>query len=79
MGSAGLDVYEGETAYFFEDKSEEIMKDSILAQLIGSPNVIVTSHQAFLTHQALANIAESTLASIQQWKNGEKLTNEVKK
>ena len=52
MGGAALDVYEEETEYFFEDFSEEIMPDDVLSRLISMPNVLVTSHQAFLTKEA---------------------------
>ena len=64
VGAACLDVYEEESEFFFEDLSGHIMKDDILARLISMPNVIVTSHQAFLTKEALANIAETTVRNI---------------
>lgn len=64
VGSAGLDVYEEETDYFFEDCSESAINDDILARLMTFPNVLVTSHQAFLTREALNNIASSTLENI---------------
>lgn len=60
----GLDVYEEEEALFFEDLSETIIQDDVFARLLTFPNVIVTSHQAFLTDEALHNIAETTLANI---------------
>lgn len=60
VGAACLDVYEEESDFFFEDFSGHILEDDILARLISMPNVIVTSHQAFLTEEALSNIAEST-------------------
>ncbi len=64
VGAACLDVYEEESDLFFEDNSGHIMEDDTLARLISMPNVIVTSHQAFLTKEALTNIAETTLQNI---------------
>ena len=64
IGGACLDVYEEESELFFEDNSLRIVKDDILARLISMPNVLITSHQAFLTDEALANIAETTLDGI---------------
>ncbi len=64
LGGACLDVYEEEVDLFYEDNSETIIKDDILARLIGLPNVIVTSHQGFLTREALSNIASTTLENI---------------
>lgn len=72
VGAACLDVYEEESDFFFEDYSGHIIDDDILARLISMPNVIVTSHQAFLTEEALMNIAETTINNlIQFFKNGE--------
>ena len=64
VGAACLDVYEEESELFFEDFSGHIIDDDILARLISMPNVIVTSHQAFLTEEALNNIAETTVNNI---------------
>ena len=64
VGAACLDVYEEEADIFFEDRSGHILNDELLARLISMPNVIVTSHQAFLTEEALGNIAETTLNNI---------------
>ena len=64
IGSAGLDVYEEEADIFFEDRSGHILNDELLSRLISMPNVIVTSHQAFLTEEALNNIAETTVGNI---------------
>ncbi len=64
IGAACLDVYEEETDVFFEDRSGHIMDDELLSRLISMPNVIVTSHQAFLTKEALNNIAETTVTNI---------------
>ena len=64
VGAACLDVYEEESDFFFEDLSGHIVDDDILARLISMPNVIVTSHQAFLTDEALENIARTTLDNL---------------
>lgn len=64
VGAACLDVYEEESDLFFEDNSGHIMDDDVLARLISMPNVIVTSHQAFLTEEALSNIAETTVKNL---------------
>ena len=64
VGAACLDVYEEESDFFFEDYSGHILEDDVLARLISMPNVIVTSHQAFLTEEALSNIAETTVKNI---------------
>jgi D-lactate dehydrogenase len=64
VGAACLDVYEEESEFFFEDFSGHIIEDDTLARLISMPNVIVTSHQAFLTEEALLNIAQTTVNNI---------------
>jgi D-lactate dehydrogenase len=64
IGSLALDVYEEEGSLFFEDRSDEILDDDVFARLLTFPNVLITAHQAFLTHEALAAIAETTLANI---------------
>ncbi len=64
VGAACLDVYEEESDLFFEDNSGHIIQDDTLARLITMPNVIVTSHQAFLTNEALENIAKTTVENI---------------
>ena len=64
IGAACLDVYEEEADIFFEDRSGHILDDDLLSRLISMPNVIVTSHQAFLTEEALSNIAETTVNNI---------------
>ena len=72
IGGACLDVYEEESDLFFEDNSGHILEDDTLARLISMPNVIVTSHQAFLTREALNNIAETTIENIVTFfKNGQ--------
>ncbi len=77
ISAAGLDVYEEESDYFYEDKSELVMRDEILTLLTSLPNVIVTSHQAFLTKEALTNIASTTLENVRAFFAGEALENEI--
>lgn len=77
VGAAGLDVYEEETDLFYEDFSNTIIQDDVLARLISMPNVIVTSHQAFLTMEALSNIAETTLDNLNEFFEGKFLSNEI--
>ncbi len=77
IGYAGLDVYEEEEGVFFENLSDQILQDDQLARLLTFPNVILTSHQAFLTHEALSNIAHTTLQNISDFEFGKTLTNEV--
>lgn len=76
---ACLDVYEEESEFFFEDFSGEIIQDDVLARLLSLPNVVITSHQAFLTEEALMNIAKTTLENIDDFFSEKKLANEVKK
>ena len=77
IGGACLDVYEEETDLFHEDKSETIIKDDILLRLIAMPNVIVTSHQGFMTTEALSNIASTTLENISDFINNRPMQNLV--
>lgn len=77
IGSAGLDVYEEETQYFFEDFSSSTITDDVLARLTTFPNVLVTSHQGFFTREALSNIATTTLENIRLFFDEGKLPNEV--
>ena len=74
IGSAGLDVYEEESSYFFEDFSEKSIADDVLARLLTFNNVIVTSHQAFLTTDALENISSTTLQSVEEFLEGKRGT-----
>jgi D-lactate dehydrogenase len=74
---AALDVYEEEADLFYEDNSGSIMKDDLLALLVSRPNVVLTSHQAFLTEEALQNIAKTTLQNLDEFFSGKNLTNEV--
>lgn len=75
--AAGLDVYEEEADLFFEDFSDTIIKDDVLSLLVSLPNVIITSHQAFLTEEALSNIAETTLKNLDEFFEEKVLQNEI--
>ncbi len=77
VGAACLDVYEEEADLFFEDKSGHILEDDVLARLISMPNVIVTSHQAFLTEEALENIAETTVKNLVSFMENGQCANEI--
>lgn len=77
VGAACLDVYEEESDLFFEDNSGHILEDDTLARLISMPNVIVTSHQAFLTEEALENIAETTVKNLVQFFENAQCPNEL--
>lgn len=77
ISAAGLDVYEEEGNYFYEDKSDKIIDDDVLARLLSFNNVIVTSHQAFFTKEAMHNIALTTLQNILDFEQGKPLANEV--
>lgn len=77
VGAACLDVYEEESELFFEDNSGHIMEDDTLARLISMPNVMVTSHQAFLTEEALENIAETTVLNIVSFSYNKQCENEL--
>ncbi len=74
---AGLDVYEEEGDFFFEDYSNTIVHDDILSLLISKPNVLLTSHQAFLTDEALEGIAKTTFKNLDAFFSGGDLPNEV--
>lgn len=78
IGYLGIDVYEQEENLFFHDFSESIIEDDLLMRLISFPNVLITSHQAFLTQEALENIAATTLSSLSGHARGENLPTEVK-
>lgn len=77
VSAAGLDVYEEESEYFFEDLSDRVLFDDTLARLLTFNNVIITSHQAFFTREALMNIAGVTLDNITDFFAGKELVNEV--
>jgi D-lactate dehydrogenase len=70
LGYLGLDVYEEEAEIFFADRSDLPLQDDVLARLLTFPNVIITAHQAFLTREALAAIAGTTLDNIGAWRQG---------
>src|SRR4029078_10839569 len=77
VGYLGLDVYEEEEGVFFEDLSAAGVRGDVLARLVTFPNVLVTGHQAFLTREALANIAGTTLANVTRFERGEACANRV--
>ena len=75
IGFACLDVYEEESNIFFQNKSGHILDDDTLRNLISMPNVLITSHQAFLTEEALNNIADTTTQNIVNFFNGDSFSN----
>ncbi len=77
IGSAGLDVYEEEEGLFFRDLSDRVLQDDVLARLLTFPNVLITAHQAFLTNEALTNIARTTLENVTAFERGLPLANAV--
>lgn len=77
IGSLGLDVYEEESALFFEDLSDTIIQDDIFSRLLTFPNVVITGHQAFFTKEAMKNIAQTTLTNIQSFEQKTSLINQV--
>lgn len=77
VAGAGLDVYEEEENFFFKDLSGEVISDDTLARLITFPNVLITSHQGFLTKEALKNIAQVTLDNIHNFEQGKPLNNKL--
>lgn len=80
VGAAGLDVYEEEAGIFFHDLSDRVLTDDVLGRLMSFNNVVITSHQAFLTHEALDAIATTTIQSILEHaagKRGQELTHAV--
>ncbi len=77
IGSAGLDVYEEESEYFFRDYSSSFVDDDTLARLLTFGNVLITSHQGFFTQEALGNIASTTLDNIFQFFRSGLLPNEI--
>ncbi|HEY8551014.1 MAG TPA: 2-hydroxyacid dehydrogenase [Vicinamibacterales bacterium] len=78
VGAAGLDVYEEEEGIFFSNLSDQVLQDDVLARLLTFPNVLITSHQGFLTREALTAIAETTLENVRAFEAGEPLANEVR-
>jgi D-lactate dehydrogenase len=79
IGSLALDVYEEEADLFFEDRSDEILDDDVFARLLTFPNVLITAHQAFLTHEALSAIAQTTLANVSSVFGPGPVTNQVRR
>ncbi|MGR5062546.1 2-hydroxyacid dehydrogenase [Photobacterium sp. DNB22_13_2] len=77
IGSLGIDVYENEKDLFFEDKSNDVIKDDVFRRLSACHNVLFTGHQAFLTEEALGNIADTTLSSMKQFESGQRSGNEL--
>ncbi len=77
IGGVGLDVYEEEDGIFYEDRSNDIMEDDMLARLMTFPNVLVTSHQGYFTTEAMQAIAIVTLENAYQYMNHMELMNEV--
>ena len=77
LGYLGLDVYEEEADVFFRDLSNEVIQDDVLARLLTFPNVIITGHQAFFTHEALQIIADTTGENISVFEDGRPCENEV--
>ena len=67
IGSLGIDVYEEEADLFFEDLSNEVLRDDVFARLLTFPNVLVTGHQGFFTQEALKNIADTTIGNIESF------------
>ncbi|WP_407330413.1 2-hydroxyacid dehydrogenase [Enterovibrio sp. 27052020O] len=77
IGFLGIDVYENEQDLFFEDKSNDVIQDDIFRRLSACHNVLFTGHQAFLTEEALGNIAETTLSNLAHFERGERSGNEI--
>lgn len=78
IGYVGLDVYEEEGPLFFEDHSNDIILDDNFERLMTFPNVLVTGHQAYFTHEALEHIAETTIDNLLAFSKGQALENEVR-
>jgi D-lactate dehydrogenase len=75
LGAVALDVYEEEEGKFFRDLSDEVMDDDVLARLMTFPNVLVTGHQAFFTHEAMTTIAETTIRNLSDFAEGRESAN----
>jgi D-lactate dehydrogenase len=78
LGAVGLDVYEEEDGLFFRDRSDEIITDDVFSRLTSFPNVLVTGHQAFFSHEALSEIADTTIRNLTDFENGQKNDNVLK-
>jgi D-lactate dehydrogenase len=77
LGALAIDVYEEEGDLFFEDLSNQVLQDDVFTRLLTFPNVLITGHQAFLTHEALHNIAETTLTNLAQLAKGQTCPNQL--
>ena len=77
IGAACLDVYDKEKGLFFEDHRNSILIDPNFARLRGFRNVLITGHQAFLTHEALSGIAQTTIHNLDRWALGLASPNEL--
>lgn len=77
LGNLAIDVYEQEEALFFQDLSGEILEDETITRLMTFPNVLITAHQSFFTHEALVQIATTTLQNVSDFEKGEELVNEL--
>lgn len=77
LGALGIDVYEEEGDLFFRDHANKPILDDVFSRLLTFPNVLITGHQAFFTRNALEAIAASTIAGLDEFEEGKKLTNEV--
>ncbi|MEH6537225.1 MAG: 2-hydroxyacid dehydrogenase [Psychroserpens sp.] len=77
IGALGIDVYENEKGVFFNDHSQDIPNDDLLMTLNALPNVLVTGHHAFLTEEALTNIADTTISNLDCWESGKETENEL--
>ncbi|RNC87741.1 MAG: 2-hydroxyacid dehydrogenase [Winogradskyella sp.] len=79
IGALGIDVYENERGLFFKDHSDKIPNDDMLMKLNAITNVLITGHHAFLTHEALTNISNTTIYNLDCWENGNNTENELTK
>lgn len=77
LGGLGLDVYEEEADLFFEDLSNEVIRDDVFARLLTFPNVLITGHQAYFTREALQNIAATTFGNLVDYAAGKCCPNAV--
>ena len=77
IGRLGLDVYEEEAALFFEDLSDQVIRDDVFARLLTFPNVLVTGHQGFFTAEAMKAIAETTIANVTAFETTGRAVHEV--
>ena len=77
IGALGMDVYENEKDIFFKDHSQDLPDDNLLIKLNAMPNVLITGHHAFLTEEALSNIAETTIYNLDCWNTGKETENEL--